>query len=487
MTVTHGQRRDVVLQISEALRREAAMLEEITQTAGRSVDGLRVAWLGPDLDRYAGQWDAQLPTLHDAVHDLREMSTRLREQAREQEEASGGTGLGGTGGPGGGPGPSTPPGPGGGEHTGIGDTLGGTEPQRDDKDLWKLAWHAYGPDNERYGQPPDFLEQPPLPPGWSEVTPEEIRALGLDPADFADGGSGFASALYRREDGSYVLAYRGSDNGPDWPNNFAQGLGITGDIGETIGAGLPVVAGLAGSLLGPLGAVAGIDLGQRLGGAVTDGTSQYEQAMDLAARVDGAVGPGNLAFTGHSLGRGLAAAASMATGEPAVTFDAAGVHPDTAAYAASLRGDGATAQSVMAEANGSDIRAYRISDDILTSVQEQGGLAPLAPDAPGTHIDLAPVDDSMRRGWQSGAAGEGARWGAVLAPLTGLGLPVVPTVTGLGSLLTGQGVGESLGDTFSAFVNPVGEGAELGSSVAGQAYGHHWTPMDRRMEQLFPR
>ena len=110
MTVTHGQRRDVVLQVSEALGREAAMLEEITQTAGRSVDGLRVAWLGPDLDRYAAQWEAQLPTLHDAVHDLREMSARLREQAREQEEASGGAGLGGPGGPGGGPGPSSPPG-----------------------------------------------------------------------------------------------------------------------------------------------------------------------------------------------------------------------------------------------------------------------------------------------------------------------------------------------------------------------------------------
>ena len=48
-------------------------------------------------------------------------------------------------------------------------------------------------------------------------------------------------------------------------------------------------------------------------------------------------------------------------------------------------------------------------------------------------------------------------------------------------------IGESLGDSFSAFVNPVGEGAEMVGAVAGQAYGHHWTPMDQRMEQLFPR
>jgi hypothetical protein len=56
-------------------------------------------------------------------------------------------------------------------------------------------------------------------------------------------------------------------------------------------------------------------------------TSQYEQAVALARRVQRALPDGaRLILTGHSLGGGLAVAAAHATGADAITFNAASVN-----------------------------------------------------------------------------------------------------------------------------------------------------------------
>ena len=100
---------------------------------------------------------------------------------------------------------------------------------------------------------------------------------------------GFQAALFRGSDGTYYLAFRGTEGTPwstegekDWAANTEQGQG------------------------------------QR--------TSQYEQATKLAQRVQDRIVNrlgGKLILTGHSLGGGLAAAAAHATGSDAELFNPA--------------------------------------------------------------------------------------------------------------------------------------------------------------------
>jgi pimeloyl-ACP methyl ester carboxylesterase len=108
------------------------------------------------------------------------------------------------------------------------------------------------------------------------------QSLGLDPALFSS-RTGFSATLFRNTlTGEYVLGFRGTDMARDHVSNVLQGIG--------------------------------------------DPSPQYFQATALARLVNDAMGvDGNLSFVGHSLGGGLASAAALATGNNAVTFNAAGL------------------------------------------------------------------------------------------------------------------------------------------------------------------
>ena len=96
-----------------------------------------------------------------------------------------------------------------------------------------------------------------------------------------------------------------------------------------------------------------------------------------------AFGKGNVIFTGHSLGGGLASAAMLATGAPGVTFNAAGLSDNT------LRSlnPGKTPNAIREELAGSgQIRRYNVEGELLTGLQ-QGAM--LAPDAVGHELRLA--------------------------------------------------------------------------------------------------
>jgi uncharacterized Zn-binding protein involved in type VI secretion len=180
------------------------------------------------------------------------------------------------------------------------------------------------------------------PPGWQRLTgdqlPPEIRAQSVyDPATgtLNDPKTGFHAAVFRSEvDGSYVLAYRGTQptSWRDWVLGNAQGAGAN--------------------------------------------TPQYRQAFDLANATHAAYGD-NLSMTGHSLGGGLAATGSLATGVPADTFNAAGVHGWTMdRYGL----DGSQANNL--------INAYNVDGEVLTGLQE----STWAPDAIGVNHNLPAVD-----------------------------------------------------------------------------------------------
>ena len=130
----------------------------------------------------------------------------------------------------------------------------------------------------------------PLPPGYSRVTdPQELSRLGLSPEMLsppASEGSNFHADVFRRDQPpGYVIGYRGTQmtSGADWESNARQGVGLPSD--------------------------------------------HYDRAMDVARRADQS--GEDISFTGHSLGGGMASAAAVTTGRPAMTFNSAGLSERT--------------------------------------------------------------------------------------------------------------------------------------------------------------
>ncbi len=79
----------------------------------------------------------------------------------------------------------------------------------------------------------------------------------------------------------------------------------------------------------------------------------YDRSTALANKVDTAT-DGNVSFTGHSLGGGMASAAGVATGKPTTTFNAAGLSQQTAGYPASP----------------APVDAYYVPGDALSGLQD---------------------------------------------------------------------------------------------------------------------
>ena len=240
----------------------------------------------------------------------------------------------------------------------LAETAGGTQAQPFDVTLSQLATAVYG----TRGDPP---------PGWSAVTDADIaQRLGLAPGDpntaaavqswreeFLGGGEQtkqqeFKAEIYTDGDGNYVLSYRGTADGmDDWMNNFTQGTGFTTDGNA-----------------------------DKFSGTAVNTAMEFERLFGNPPGGE----PTNLAITGHSQGGGLASVGSLATGIPAVTFDASGIHPNT------LERMGMTPQQARDFAENGGIRAYSLHSDLLTQAQESGVTGLLAPDALGTKIVVEP-------------------------------------------------------------------------------------------------
>lgn len=191
--------------------------------------------------------------------------------------------------------------------------------------------------DETYGRPTGQSVD-----GFSRLSDEQLRRVGIDPASLDDAKSGFKARLYGDAEGRVVLAYSGTDEGKDWLTNFGQGLGFE--------------------------------------------TAQYNQAMALARQAKVAFGD-DVVITGHSLGGGLAGAAAVATDTPAVTFNAAGVHDKT------MSRIGLDPDAAAREAESGLIRRYAVKNEILTDLQERTPIMrSLMPDAIGHKIELPDPD-----------------------------------------------------------------------------------------------
>lgn len=174
---------------------------------------------------------------------------------------------------------------------------------------------------------------------WTRVGDADLAAAGIDPALLENPETGFRAGIYTDGDGNHVLAFAGSNEAQDWTGaNLRQGLGWQAE--------------------------------------------QYDEAVQLAQLAADAYGDG-LVITGHSLGGGLAATASFATGNAAVTFNASGVHDNT------IENLGLDVAAAKADAAGGQIRRYHVDGDPLTTAQEDTwGVNRALPDAPGHKITL---------------------------------------------------------------------------------------------------
>lgn len=219
------------------------------------------------------------------------------------------------------------------------DSLRGQQPQAGDLKFAQMA-------NDCYTRPSSGTstgnqsEKDLRAQGWtrmqangSTLRAENGRELTVDPSLLEDKNTGLRAAVYTDGQGHYVVAFAGTttDNWSDALTDGAQAVGMSG--------------------------------------------TQYEQATQLARTVQQAAGTGNVAFTGHSLGGGLAATASAATGAPAVTFNAAGVSNETLRRLGFLNPNDVRAEVQ----NKGQIRSYSVDGDWLSTVGRRG-----APEQLGT-------------------------------------------------------------------------------------------------------
>lgn len=197
----------------------------------------------------------------------------------------------------------------------------------------RLSQHVYATDQDN---------PPPPPTGWSQLSPDELAALGVQPGDLVDPRTGYKSAIYRSEleqPPKLVVAFAGTDDLPDAVTDVRQGVGMR--------------------------------------------DPQYDQAMALTSTV--ARNGGQMGYavetTGHSLGGGLASAGSAVTGVRGNTFNAAGLHRRT------TRRDYPTADRA---GNARNVNAYHNTSDPLNNVQDA---VPGVTDAYGNRIPIAPASE----------------------------------------------------------------------------------------------
>jgi hypothetical protein len=188
--------------------------------------------------------------------------------------------------------------------------------QRHDRDMGVLSAAAYSTKDGSVAV---------LPPGYSKAPQEDLGKLGVTNELLTPD-----MRVFRKdgEDGQphYVLAYRGTETG----------------------AGLKTAAN---------------DIGTDVLQAVGFKTDAYERGTE-AAQLMATSGdpPPSVELTGHSKGGGQAAAASAASGLPATTFNAAGVHERTFERAGVTDNERKDAQK--------NIRAYNNERDPLNGAQD---------------------------------------------------------------------------------------------------------------------
>lgn len=237
----------------------------------------------------------------------------------------------------------------------------GTQPQKElDLNLSMMANDVYGSD--AVAETGTQSEADLAAAGWHRLRAEgdhmvdvHNRSIPIHPDLLNPPDTGFDAAIYQNDQGQYVVAFRGTDD--KWR--------LYDDNGQFLGPGTDIRA----------------NGGQGMGMSI----EQYEQAMKVAKVAVDTFGKGNVVFTGHSLGGGLASAAMLKAGVPGVTFNAAGLSDNT------LRDLGFVSPNDARQtlAHSGQIRRYNVAGEPLTAAQQYPGVGAL-PEAVGYELRVAP-------------------------------------------------------------------------------------------------
>ncbi|MBB6598098.1 Mbeg1-like protein [Luteimonas sp. MC1825] len=299
----------------------------------------------------------------------------------------------------------------------------GTTPQPEtDLQLAMMANDVYAADNPQ-------TEAALAEAGWTRLEPSAdgtslVDAQGneipIDPALLST-AEGFDAAIYQNAQGEYVVAYRGTD---DWS------LAPSGDADDN---------GLQG-------------LGFE--------TGQYKDAVALGEAALRAFGEGNVVFTGHSLGGGLASAAALATGTTGVTFNAAGLSDQT------LESLGFNPNAVRQEAADSgQLRRYIVNGDPLNGAQQDLPILPILgmspPNAVGHELRIDPPAGMGGPGdlvALHGGGGDNASYVDALQQNTAYAPASRPSLSEQAGGLVNKGL-DGLGDLANRFFTATGDPA----------------------------
>ncbi|WP_172731598.1 phospholipase [Pluralibacter gergoviae] len=207
----------------------------------------------------------------------------------------------------------------------------------------KLAQNIYG-----NGQVTNALKpMPNVPEGWRDVSNDEgvLKSLNLDKDALSDRqvDPDFFARIYQPEkavfgdDMNTTLVFRGS-RAPE----------LTEGVGTTLNDVL---------IKGDLSGIKNVnDWFNNFSQGVGADSPYYKNAVLLGRRLQRA---SNIDISGHSLGGGMASAASLSSGKPAWTFNAAGLNSGTVEkYGAKIIG------------STDKIQAYRVQGELLTKIQE---------------------------------------------------------------------------------------------------------------------
>lgn len=189
-----------------------------------------------------------------------------------------------------------------------------------------------------------------VPPGWWALPSANVTALtGINP-DFSndDPKSGLHFKVFTNGN-RYITAFAGAEGGPDNAVVTVQSAG--GD------------------------------------------TAQYRDALQVVRGLVSAFGADSVAVTGHSLGGGEAAAAALANGTTAITFEAQGL---SRGYLESIGLDRDTAFD---QAAAGQIQHYFINGEFATLLQRQIPFVNGLPNAPGVNYRLPWINDVGQAEW----------------------------------------------------------------------------------------
>jgi hypothetical protein len=186
------------------------------------------------------------------------------------------------------------------------------------------------------------------PDGWVNASedPQALAKFGLKSDDLSIPNTNFRAQVYSPDpkvfgsDLKPTIVFQGTNptSFDDWSNNVRQGSGAD--------------------------------------------SPYYKRAVDIGTKLlkKGA----DIDIAGHSLGGGMASAASVASGLPATTYNAAGLNPET------VTKYGGT---VMAPS----IDVYQVDEEVLTGLQENSVLSGKMPKAIGTRYPLPGSGGSVER------------------------------------------------------------------------------------------